>query len=112
MAKLHKTLSLLTCIILIFSLCACSQNPAPTEPPTEPVATEPSAAEVYAEARANLDNATDISLKLQVNRTINVADQDFTEQSEQILTYTGIGTDDPRVSLQEILTSGKSDEGK
>lgn len=111
----NRLIALLLCLSMLLSMTACSNAPAgsaaaptaaateaPTEPPTE-APTEPPADLVYENAVQTLAAASDISLECLYTVSTTVADQLFTEQHQQTLTYSGIGSENMAVSLSDTL---------
>ena len=109
MKNITKSIALILCIAMLLSMFGCTKNPAEdatpsTEPTvTEPAPTEPSAEELYATAQEALAQVTDISLELIITTYTTIGKDEFSEQSNQILTYKGIGTEDMVVSMEETL---------
>lgn len=105
MKKLSKLISLLLCAALLLSLVGCTAKPAettaPTTQPPTSAPTEPAADELYAQARKTLDEMTDISLSLVITTSLRIGDDEFSEESTQVLTYKGIGTEDPVICMDE-----------
>ena len=89
---MKKLIAMLLCITMVFSLVACTQEPA-----------EPSAAEVYTAAADALNALTDVTLELVIDTMTMVGGDEFTEKSTQTLTYQGIGTDEAIISMDETL---------
>ena len=122
MKTMTKSLSVLLCIAMLISMFGCTQKPVEettpsTEPTvTEPAPTEPSAGDLYAAARDALAQITDISLELIITKYTTIGKDEFSEQSIQTLTYKGIGSEDPVISMEETITFGihdpKEDEKK
>ena len=103
-----KILALLLAAVMILSLWGCQKSPVPTEPsPTELVpteATEPvqDAQQLYADTCAFLGSA-DVTLDVVTTKTTIVEDQTLTADITQVLTYAGVGTDDPTILLEETV---------
>ena len=101
---MKKSLMLLLAALLVLSLAACQEKPVETLAPTEPVVTTappPEPAQVYADARVALDSMAAVTLEVAQTVTTTVEEQNFVEETEQVLTYTGLGTDKPMVWLTE-----------
>ena len=108
MKKYNRIVALLLCAAMFLSLFGCSSAPAeptPTEPPTEPPADL-----VYSNAVSALKALTNVTLELEVTTTTTVAGQVFSEQSTQILTYSGIGSDGMVIAMDESLLYNVHDE--
>ena len=109
MKNITKSIALVLCIAMLLSMFGCTQKPVEdvtpsTEPTvTEPAPTEPSAEELYAAAQDALAQIADISLELIITTYTTIGKDEFSEQSNQILTYKGIGTEDMVVSMEETL---------
>ena len=107
MKQFKRLIALVLYLSMALCLFGCNTTPEVTEPPvTEPVVTEPPAPEaaaVYADARSLLDTASALTLDAVVTRTTTVADQPFTQQSTQVLTYVGLGTEALQVASEETL---------
>lgn len=122
MKKFRKLLALLLCLAMLASLLGCQNQTDTTEPTTEtteaptettaPPPPEPTAEELYAEARAALDALSDVTLSITEETTRVVAGQDFVEKSEITLTYAGIGTDALQVSQEENYKQIADEEDK
>lgn len=115
--KLYKRLlALLLCLSMVFCLFGCDTAPVETQPtettqqPTETDPPEPTAEEIYADARAALDAASNVTLSITEDTTTTVAGQDFTERSQITLTYAGIGTDALQVAMEENYSKGTEEE--
>ena len=107
MKKFSRMLALVLCAAMLLSLAACTQKPAettapPTEAPTT-VPTEPPAGDVYAAAREALDNASHVSMEVVITTVLEVAGDEFSQKSSQILTYKDMDTDDGVIVCQEDL---------
>ena len=109
MKNITKSIALVLCIAMLLSMFGCTQKPGDdttpsTEPTvTEPAPTEPSAEELYAKAQEALAQVTDISLELLITTYTTIGKDEFSEQSNQTLTYKGIGTEDMVISMEETL---------
>lgn len=118
MKHFNRLTALLLCLALVASMAACGSQPVPTEAPTTPptqAPTEPPAEDLYAGARAMLDNAEHISLELLITTYTTIIGDEFSEQSAQTLTYKGIGTDDPVIVMEERLSQSihsQDDDGE
>ena len=107
MKKLTRLIALVLCAAMMISMIGCSQTPVettvpPTEPPTT-APTEPPAEDVYAQARATLDNLTDVTLDIVYTIYTTVDGDEFSERSTQTLTYRGIGTEEALIARDESL---------
>ena len=109
MKNITKSIALVLCIAMLLSMFGCTQKPvedtAPSTEPTvtEPAPTEPSAEELYATAQEALAQTADISLELLITTYTTIGKDEFSEQSNQTLTYKGIGTEDMVISMEETL---------
>ena len=92
---MKKLIALFLCAAMVFSLVACTQEPA-----------APSAAEVYTKAADALKALTDVTLELVIDTMTMVGCDEFTEKSTQTLTYQGIGTEEAMISMDESLEFG------
>ncbi len=108
MKHAKRLLALLLCAAMLFGMIGCTKEPIETLPPTEPTEapTEPPANLVYQTAVDALNAETAVSLNLLITKTTVVAGQTFTEQSKQTLSYSGIGTEEYRVNMEESLSYG------
>lgn len=97
---------LLLCLLLL--LCGCQETPvATTAPPTEPpttAPTEPSPAQLYADAAAVVENSENLLLRVNLEQTIEVSGETYTTDSGQTITYLNYGTDQLHASVREIVT--------
>ncbi len=109
----RRLTALLLCAVLLLSLAGCEPDPVdssmpstvpttpPTAAPTEP--TEPQAVSAYDQARKALDALQNITLDLTVTTYTTVNDDEFSEQSNQTLTYQGLGTDEFAADMDSTL---------
>ena len=110
MKHLTKLTALLLCLSLLLGMTACGAKPvetepptaAPTEPPTE-APTEPPAAELYAAAYEAARGQQDFTMKITSTRTTLVADESYIQSSNQIISYSGFGTENMKYSSTEDL---------
>ena len=90
MKNLTKLIALFLSAAMLLSMAGCTQKPVETTaPPTQPTTTapaEPTAEEIYANARAAMDSASHVSLELLITRYVTVIGDEFSEQSTQTLT--------------------------
>lgn len=87
--KRFTAIALCLCLMLaLFS--GCAQNNQPTED-TTPTQTDPvlsPALSAYTQARAAVDNATDLQLQISISKTTAVGGEVFTEETSQTLRQT------------------------
>ena len=108
MKTFARFISLLVCIAILLGMIGCTETPAENPPSTAPVTeptqapTAPPADQVYQNAVDQLNSMTDISLDLLVTKTTLVAGEAFTQQSQQILTYSDIGSNSASIMLTEL----------
>lgn len=107
-----KLLALFLAAAILLSLVGCTQDPAPTEPSTEPSveATEPApdAAQIYADACAAL--GADVTLDVVTKKTTTFGGQTLTEEKTAVLTYIGLGTETARSSWEETTSYWEADD--
>lgn len=106
--NMRKTIALVLSLLLLLGLNACGKAPEPTAAPTTvPVTTAaPTAQERYSEARAAVDAATDLTLRVVVKTETQVGGETFTETANQVVNYTGYGTDTAASLLSEVISYG------
>lgn len=105
--KLKRTLSILLLCAMVLCMTGCKKimGPKPTEttvPPTTE-AVQLTAQEQYAAARAAVDSASDLSLRITMEKSTTVGGEIFLEKSEQILSMTGRGTAGMKILLGESV---------
>lgn len=90
------------CAVLALSLAGCTGN-SESIPTTEAttVPTEPPAEEIYAQARAALDSAADVTVELVITTYTTVDGDEFSQQASQTLTYQAMGTDAALIAMEE-----------
>ena len=108
MGKTKIFIALLLCAALLLSMCGCgATTPSPTEPtPTEPPVTEPPVSLLYTEAAQPLRDAENLSIELDIKKTITTQTNTMVLRSEQELVLSGIGTDTFTASLNEEVDMG------
>ena len=105
-------------IALIFGMLGCQQAPVVEPVVTEPPATTapaPDAGKIYADARAKLESASALTLDVVKTTTTTVEGQSFIDESQQVLTYTGLDTKKPMLRMEETVvygTRGEEEEEK
>lgn len=124
----RNKIALILAFALVLSLTGCQTTPAPTDPPetitqptTEPTtepATEattepvpettdpPDPAQIYNGAAGKLNQVTDLTLNITMDRTLDIDGTVYSDSTQQILAYSGYGTDSLSASLTETTTSG------
>lgn len=109
--KLKRIAALLLCFALLLNLAGCKKDASVQAPPqTQPVVTEapvPEAGELYAAARAAVDNAADLQVRVAVEKTTEAGTTVYLETSNQVITYLGRGTDATKVLLSEVVSYGE-----
>ena len=112
MKQIKRLLALLLCAAMLLGLAACGEDaavpPATTEAPettapTEAV-TEPPVEQPYEEACAAVNSASDLSTRVTLNKTTQVAGETFEEEIRQFLSFSDIGTDTMAVSSEESVS--------
>ena len=103
-----RLLALLLALALVVSLFGCQkpQNETPSEPTapsTEPTEPAPDAAQIYADAAAAL-SAGDVTLDVTSTKTTTFGSETLTEETSAVLTYTGMGTENPQSSWVEATS--------
>lgn len=127
--KMKKWTALLLCLALLLSMTGCAKEeeaePVQTRPIQTTVATEPPAPEadeLYAAAIAGVENATDLTLRISRESTIEAGEETFLETTNQTITMTGRGSDSAKVMVstyvsyadayvvtyQDVCTDGKA----
>lgn len=106
--KMKKGLALVLSLLLLLGCSACGKEPEPTAPPTTvPVTTAgPTAQELYSEARAMVDDAADLTLRVTVETQTQVGGETFTQMSNQVVNYAGRGTEEEKSLLTEVVSYG------
>lgn len=108
-----KVLSVLLVFALLFGLMGCQQKPVETQPPTTettappettvPAPTAPDGSETYAEAKALLEGAADVTLEVVIERKTAVKEQDFFTETIQQLSWQDLDSETPMVSVSEKI---------
>ena len=108
MKQMYRLLALLLCGAVVLSLCACTKKPDPVKPTDPTVATDAPAPDdpglqLYQTARAAVDSAQDVSLRISVKKSIAVGGETFEESSDQTLIYKGLGTSSFRAYCEDLF---------
>lgn len=110
--KLKRRISLIAlCALLLAGMTGCKKNEeVPTEPTVAPTTEAPmlTAREKYAAARAAVDSASDLSVRITTQKSTAVGGEVFLENSEKILSITGRGTAAMKILLGESTAYGDS----
>ena len=91
---MKKFLSLILCAAMLFSLAACTQEPAPTEDPSKGI---------YTQAADALNALSDVSSEVVITTLTTVDGDEFSEKSTQVLTYQAKGTADAIIVMDETV---------
>lgn len=99
-----RLLALLLAAVMVFTLFGCQkpqvEEPS-TEPSTEPAAEPaPNAAQIYADATAAL-SAGDVTLDVTSAKITIFGNETLVEETSAVLTYTGMGTENPQSNWEE-----------
>ena len=85
MTLFKRFMAVALCLCLVLTLFGCGQE----QVPTDTTATEaPSALEIYAQARADVDSATDLRLQINISKTTAVGGQVLNQEIDQVLSRT------------------------
>lgn len=109
--KLKRSLSaMLLCALLVCGMTGCKKKEEPTVPSTVPTTEAPvlSAGEQYAAAKAAVDSASDLSVRITAQKSTTVGGEMFLETSEQIMSMTGRGSGSMKILLGESINYGDS----
>ena len=89
-----RVIALLLCAAMVFGLAGCAKPAAePTSPPTTETTTPlPDGTQIYSDAAAWAKQAGELVLHITTSRETQVAGSTFTNSSEQVITYAGLGT--------------------
>lgn len=94
----RRILSGILALVMVFGLFGCTKTKNEPAETTEPA---PQAADIYNEARAGLDSAEAVTLDVVLNTTTQVEDNNFTDESTQVVSYAGLNTDSPVIQFSE-----------
>ena len=110
---LKRMTALLLVLAMMLSMAGCKKEelPSTTAPiETQPVVTEapvPEAAQMYATAKAAVENAADLKLRVTVEKATQAGPDTYLETSHQVLSYQGRGTGSQRMLLSEAVIYGE-----
>ena len=99
-----RLFALFLSLALVFSLCACTQEPNPDA--TEATTEDPCLG-IYAQAADAVKAATDLQLKLTTHQKTSVGIDHYELESTQTLNLAGIGTETFQASLTEDMRMGE-----
>lgn len=118
--NMKRFLSLILSCVLVLSMAACG-GPEPTQPTTVPttqpttqpttaptappttVPSEPDPAEIYDTAAQALSSQAELSLTVQITRTLTIGDETFVDKIVQAITYIGFGTEELQARISETV---------
>ncbi len=110
MKHLTRLTVLLLCAAMLFSMIGCTAVPEPTVPPTAApteAPTEPQASDLYTAACSATLAKEGLTMNISSTMTTSVAGQSLTQASEQVISYTGLGTDSMKYQSTENITYGE-----
>ena len=106
MKRCKKLISLLLLLAMLLTMVACESEPSATETttPETTAPTEPPVSARYTQARAALDQATDMTSAFTLTLETAVGDTLLTQASTGTITYRNIGKDTATVYSEETAT--------
>ena len=99
----RRLLALLLAACMVFGLFGCTADPAPTGT----TAPEASAADIYNQARAAVDEAANLQLTITSSQKRSVGGETYTESATQTLSLQGIGSETFQATLEDTTTMGE-----
>lgn len=107
----RRAVALLLCLAFVLCLTGCKKDEENVTPvQTAPVVTEApqlSAGELYSAARAAVDSASDLVLRVSVEKTTEAGGMTYLETSHQVVSYLGRGTDSAKMLRSEAVIYGE-----
>lgn len=107
----RRAAALLLCLAFVLCLTGCKKDKEDVTPvQTAPAVTEApqlSAGELYSAARAAVDSASDLVLRVAVEKTTEVGGMTYAETSHQVVSYLGRGTDSAKLLRAEAVIYGE-----
>lgn len=108
MTRWKRSLTFMLCAVLLFSMTACTDVPTPIEPsdstvPETTAPAKPDGAKLFADARAAVDEAENLTLKVTLKDSSTVGASTYTSTSKQTLKLSDLNTDSFKASLEESL---------
>lgn len=105
----RRLTALLICTALLLCFAGCQSEPAPTAPndSSTPSSADDStiqAEDLYLQARAPIDDASELLLRIDAKKITSVGGETFTEITDQSVSFSGIGTDAMIISSKEDIS--------
>jgi len=95
---MKRSLAMLLALAMLFALAGCTQEEAPPET-TVPGAEQ--FKEMYEDAAEKLVSAGSVTLDVELTQVLTVETQDFETEKEQVVAYTGLGSDKVIIRMEE-----------
>ena len=93
-----RLISALLALVMVASLIGCNgQTPGTTDP-------GPQAADIYNEARTQLEAATAVTMDVKLSSETVTEGQTFATEETQVVTYGALDTDSPVIQLTKDVT--------
>ena len=95
---MKRFLAMLLALVMLFALIGCTQEEAPPET-TQPGAEQ--FKQLYLDAAAKLEAASAITFDVALSEVLLVEDQKFETEKKQVIAYSGLGTEDVLIRMDE-----------
>ncbi len=106
--NLKRFLAVLLALVMLFALAGCVEQEAEPTETTTPLMEQYT--KIYQDACAALEAAGTVSLDVKLTNTMQVEDQQFVTENQQVVTYSGLGTDSVLIHMEENVKYSEDED--
>ena len=107
---MKRFLAVLLALAMLFAMAGCVEQEAEPTETTTPLMEQYT--KIYQDACAALNAAGTVSLDVKLTSTMLVEDQQFVTENQQVVTYSGLGTDAVLIQMEENVKYSEDEEEK
>ena len=107
---MKRFLAVLLALAMLFAMAGCVEQEAEPTETTTPLMEQYT--KIYQDACAALDSAGTVSLDVKLTSTMLVEDQQFVTENQQVVTYSGLGTDAVLIQMEENVKYSEDEDAE